>query len=263
MKACFLAAGRGSRLKADDLPKPLWEIGGGVSILERQIQLLQSFGVSDIAVVIGWRKEFVRERLGHTGVTFVENTHPDISESGTSHSFQFAACSEFDPLDGSAPCLLFDADLVYERAVLATVLNDETPGSRLLVSPNINEDAEEVRVYDAAGTPKLIGKGLRSPMTDGLNLTGEATGIVRFEPEDHALVRGALDWLVGRGDRRAYGYSGIASEHEELAQYLMNLGRLGAIKFAPELLFMEADFAEDFERVRNDLYPRILQKDGS
>ena len=70
MKACFLAAGRGSRLKADDLPKPLWEIGPGsqavgapaVTILERQILLLQSLGVSDIAVVIGWRKELVRER---------------------------------------------------------------------------------------------------------------------------------------------------------------------------------------------------------
>ena len=72
MKACFLAAGRGSRLKAADLPKPLWEIGPGsqesganpVTILERQILLLQSLGVSDIAVVIGWRRELVRERLG-------------------------------------------------------------------------------------------------------------------------------------------------------------------------------------------------------
>ena len=27
MKACFLAAGRGSRLGESDLPKPLWEIG--------------------------------------------------------------------------------------------------------------------------------------------------------------------------------------------------------------------------------------------
>jgi len=238
VKAVFLAAGRGSRLKTADLPKPLWEIGGGVSILGRQIQLLQSFGVTDIAVVIGWRKELVRERLGHTGVTFVENTHPDISESGTSHSFQFAACSEFAPIDGETPCLLLDADLVYERAVLETILRDTTPGSRLLASPNINEDAEEVRVYDSAGTPRLIGKGLRAPMTDGLSVTGEATGIVRFEPEDHTLVRGALDWLVGRGDRRAYGYSGIASEHEELAQYLMNLGRLGAIRFEPDLLFI-------------------------
>ena len=58
MKAVLLAAGRGSRLKADELPKPLWEIGPKghedatpVSLLERQIHCLHAVGVTDIAVV--------------------------------------------------------------------------------------------------------------------------------------------------------------------------------------------------------------------
>jgi len=269
LKAVLLAAGRGSRLGPTELPKPLWEIGpraaddpAQVAIVERQVLLLQALGVN-VIVVVGWRQEQVRDRLGSLGVTFVENTHPTISDSGTSHSLQFAANAPAAPFDGKEPCLLLDADLVYERRVLEDVVGSQGP-SRLFVSPTSAGDAEEVRVYGDGARPRLIGKGLRPPLTDGLQLIGEATGILRFEPEDHAVVRAGLDWLVGGATgSRAYGFSGIASEHEELAQYLMTLERLAAVRLDADLLFMEADFPEDFERVRAEVYPRILERDGA
>jgi choline kinase len=124
------------------------------------------------------------------------------------------------------------------------------------VAPRTGEDDEEVRVYAAGTRPVLLGKGLRLPLTDGLVCVGEATGIVRFEPGDHALVQAALDWLLARGSSR------IAAEHEELSQLLLNLGRLGAERLDGGLLFAEADFPEDFERVRKDLFPRILERDA-
>ena len=102
MKAVFLAAGRGSRLGASDLPKPLWEIGPRgpddptpETILGRQIDVLKRCGVKEIAVVVGFRADLVREKLADRGVTFVENTHPDITASGSAHSFSFAARSKF------------------------------------------------------------------------------------------------------------------------------------------------------------------------
>ena len=262
MKAVFLAAGRGSRLGASDLPKPLWEIGPRgpddptpETILGRQIDVLKRCGVKEIAVVVGFRADLVREKLADRGVTFVENTHPDITASGSAHSFSFAARSKFAPLDGKQPCLLFDADLVYERAVLDTILRADE--SCLLVVPDVGADSEEVRVYGRGSVPVRIGKGIGPPLSDGLELIGEATGIVRFEAQDHALVRAQLDWLL------EYGYARIASEHEELAQYLMLSGALGATCCEPGLLFMEADFPEDFERVRAEVYPRILERDGA
>ncbi len=272
MRAILLAAGRGSRLGADRLPKPLWEIGPRscrdstpVSLLERQIHCLHHHGVDDVGVVVGWHAEEVMDAVRDLGVTFVANRHPDISKSGTSHSLQFAACSDWNPLDGKEPLLYLDGDLAYEQRVLEEIVSGPAT-TRLLVSPTTDEDSEEVRVYADGKGPRLLGKGLRSPLTDGLTGLGEATGIVRIEPRDHALVRSLLDWLVGRpgeeGPRgRGFGFAGIASEHEELAQYLMTLGRLGATVMSRDLLFMEIDFQREWQHLREDVYPRILERD--
>ena len=250
MKACFLAAGRGSRLGESDLPKPLWEIGPGVTILGRQIVALRERGVDDICVVVGWKKELMREHLTDQGVTFVENTHPDLAESGSAHSFQFAARSAFDPLGGKESCLLLDADLVYERCILEPLLANGGP-SRILVSPRVSEDSEEVRVYGDNGRPRLLGKNLGPIETRGLELLGEATGIVRFEPQDHTLVRSFVEAIK------------IGEEHEWIVQSLMKRDRMRAVHFPEGLVFMEADSPEDFERVRCDVYPEIVKREGA
>lgn len=270
MRAVLLAAGRGSRMKADELPKPLWEIGPAsaddptpVSLLERQVRCLHAAGVDDIAVVVGWRRDKVAEKMEPLGVTLIENLHSDISASGTSHSLQFAVRSEWAPLDGKEPLLLMDGDLAYESAVLDVIVNAPRGPSRMLVCPVTHEDSEEVRVYARDGRPTLLGKGLESPLTEGLDLLGEATGIVRFEPKDHALVGAMLDWLVGvPGQSSGFGFAHIASEHEELAQYLMTLQRLETLMLPEGLLFMEVDFQEEFDELRARMYPRILQKDA-
>lgn len=271
MKAILLAAGRGSRLKADELPKPLWEIGPRsrddatpVSLIERQIHCLHRAGVTDVGVIVGWRRDKVVERVKPLGAHIIENLHSDISASGTSHSFQFAVRSDWNPLDGGEPVLLMDGDLAYEQAVLDTIVQAPAGRSRMLVAPAVEEDSEEVRVYTRNGAPVLLGKGLQSPVIDGLELLGEATGIVRFEPDEHPLVRALLDWLVGiPGRSSGYGYAHIASEHEELSQYLMNLQRLDAMTLPKELLFMEVDFQEEFDELRSRMYPRILDADAA
>jgi len=271
MKAILLAAGRGSRLKADELPKPLWEIGpvslqddSPVSLIERQIRCLRRSGVNEVGVVVGWRRDTVIEKVAPLDVHVIENLHSDISASGTSHSFQFAVRSEWNPMDGVEPVLLMDGDLAYEQAVLDTIVKAPAGNSRMLVAPAVEEDSEEVRVYSRGETPALLGKGLGPPMTDGLQLLGEATGIVRFEPQDHALIRSLLDWLVGvPGQSSGFGYAHIASEHEELAQYLMTLQRLDAVALAADLLFMEVDFQEEFDALRAEMYPNILRKDAA
>lgn len=58
MKAIILAAGRGSRLKqhTEDCPKGLVKLCG-VSLVERMIGTLRAAGISEIAIVTGYRKE--------------------------------------------------------------------------------------------------------------------------------------------------------------------------------------------------------------
>jgi bifunctional UDP-N-acetylglucosamine pyrophosphorylase/glucosamine-1-phosphate N-acetyltransferase len=65
LKAVVLAAGRGKRLwpLTEDTPKPLLPLANK-SILERTCQALVSAGVRQIILVVGFRSEKIRNRLG-------------------------------------------------------------------------------------------------------------------------------------------------------------------------------------------------------
>ena len=59
MKVIIIAAGMGSRLKemTKYLPKPLLEIDGGKSIIEREIETLRGVGLDDIVIIRGYQKD--------------------------------------------------------------------------------------------------------------------------------------------------------------------------------------------------------------
>jgi len=69
MKAIIMAAGKGTRLKplTDIIPKPLVPIGfkNGVmyTILEKLIAQIKLAGITDIAVVVNYKKELIKEYL--------------------------------------------------------------------------------------------------------------------------------------------------------------------------------------------------------
>ena len=59
MKVIIIAAGMGSRLNemTKYLPKPLLEIAGGKTIIEREIDVLREVGFEDIVIVRGYQKD--------------------------------------------------------------------------------------------------------------------------------------------------------------------------------------------------------------
>ncbi|HEC96191.1 MAG TPA: hypothetical protein ENI59_00760, partial [Euryarchaeota archaeon] len=66
MKAVILAAGKGERLEplTDYMPKALLPIGNK-PIIQHQIEILRKLGVEEIAVVVGYLKEKITEKLGN------------------------------------------------------------------------------------------------------------------------------------------------------------------------------------------------------
>ena len=75
MRGVILAAGKGSRLNgtAGDKPKCLVE-AGGVTLIERQIRVLERAGLDDIVVAVGCQADRVRERNDLRGSFGGENT---------------------------------------------------------------------------------------------------------------------------------------------------------------------------------------------
>lgn len=279
-EAVILAAGRGSRLAEHtrEIPKALLPLGPRsladateTCFLRRQVELLLRAEVEQVVVVVGTLREQVEAAVAEwkLPVRLVVNPTPDISTSGSLHSFQFAARAGLGVLDGTRQTLLMDADIVYDARVLQRLLAAPAVSSAL-VARRHSDDDEQVLVYGTEQAPRFLGKGLGPALVGGAPCLGEATGIVKFAPEDHALARCAMDWMLGDpdapvGTRRHAGYGPArrATEHEELTQRLMQLGRMRCVCFEPELPFMECDDAAEYRTVRERFYPALLRlEDG-
>jgi choline kinase len=261
-KAVILAAGLGNRIsKVGTTPKPLLTLDGsavgeGPSFLDWHIARLSAFGVREIYVV-GNRRTFetpLRPPKGTT-VRWVLNPTDDLSRSGSGHSASFAWTSEHRILDGASRVLLMDADILYEPQVLDALDAGGSRGASLtLVCSTFRESNEEVMVFGNADRAVMHGKGLlRTNLTRGLECFGEATGMVLLAPEDHGLVAEATEWCM------RYSTAKERSEHEDVTQRMMNVGRVDVAAFA-DLLFMECDTPDEYEHLTSEFYPRVLAR---
>jgi CTP:molybdopterin cytidylyltransferase MocA len=73
--AILLAAGRSRRMRAF---KPLLPFGPQ-TVIEGSIANLRASGVTEILIVVGYRGDEIREKLGTAGISFVSNPDPDTT----------------------------------------------------------------------------------------------------------------------------------------------------------------------------------------
>ncbi len=175
-RAIVLAAGMGSRLVArDEAPKPLKPIAG-VPIIVRILRTLESEGVEEAVVVIGWRGEQISEALRKERslglrLRFVENAAFE-KKNGVS---VLAAARWID-----RDCLLSMADHLYSPEVVRALRAFDLPRAScaLAVDRAIDrcfdiDDATKVRLD--GGRIVAIGKELED--YDALD-----TGVFRIGP---------------------------------------------------------------------------------
>jgi choline kinase len=279
-QAIILAAGRGSRLAEHtrEVPKALLPIGPRsladetpTCFLRRQVEILRELGVRDIVVVVGCLKHLILEETKSWDVPlrFVINPTEDMGTSGSLHSFQFAARSEHAVLDGTKQTLLMDGDIVYHRDGLQRFL-DAPERTSMLVSAAHDGDDEEVLVWGSVERPRFLGKGLTSSLVSGETCLGEAVGIVKFAPVDHALARESMDWMLGDPDAepdtgrfRGFGPARRATEHEELTQRFMRYRKMSCVMIGEDLPFMECDDAREYRKLREVFYPALLELEAA
>jgi choline kinase len=260
LTAVVLAAGIGRRLGRPSVPKsllPLSHQEGGPTFLGRHVGILRDCGVDEVLVVLSEGNVDSAQHL--EGVELVVNTF-DTSTTGSTLSLlcglRAAACH-----DGGL--LITDADIVYERTLLESVVGS-CGRSCLFLAPRVSGDDEEVRVYGHGHEhPVLIGKGLSPLLTAGLDLLGESLGIIHVAAEDREFVQGIARWLTGWPDESpAYGFAKLQSEHEELWQYCLTLRRMVSAHVPAGLAYAECDTADDYAYIRNELFPAIVAKEG-
>ena len=183
MRGVVLAAGDGGRLRplTDRQPKVLLPVRGR-PLISYPLEALVSQGITDIAIVVGYRARQVTEALQSwaprdCSLEFVHN--PDY-EGGNALSLR--AARDFV---GDDPFVLCMGDHIIEPALVSTLLAARPSAATLVVDSEASlesqlNDATRVLV-DGDNRLMRIGKRLR-------NWNAVDTGVFRFAPDVFSTV---------------------------------------------------------------------------
>lgn len=183
MKAIILAAGRGSRMKSltDERPKCLVELRGK-PLLEWQLESLRAAGISDIAVVTGYKRELLAGR----GLSEFHN--PRWAETNMVSSL---ACAE-SWLQGE-PCIVSYSDIFYSPVAVQSLINCEAtlavtydPNWLQLWTERFGDPLLDAETFRLSATNTLAEIGNKPQSVD--DVQGQYMGLLRFTSEGWAEV---------------------------------------------------------------------------
>ena len=241
MRAIILAAGKGKRLEniQGDDPKCLLEIGG-VSLIERQIQTLRTIGLDEIAVVVGFGAEHVRERCG-SHITYVLNEQHDQTNSLYSLWLTRHLLTE--------GFVVLNADVFFHTQMLIDLVTARHDDA-LLVSYEAPAKLgdEEMKVKVRQGCVVDISKQMDPAEADGENV-----GIVKFGPAGSAFLVERMDALVAAGNLREWAPR--AFREFAASRRLHVISTRG-------YPWIEIDFPEDYRLARDEILPELSLRDA-
>lgn len=156
-KAVILAAGRGTRMKelTDELPKPMVAVRGR-PILETIVRGLVANGISEVLIVVGYRKKVITSHFGDGAgfgcrISYVEQ----VVQDGTGRVVELAR-----DFAGADPFILSYGDILVPQEDYAALADFAGVDGKLSVK--IDEDVrkggavfvEDGRVVDLIEKPK-------------------------------------------------------------------------------------------------------------
>ena len=227
-QAIIVAAGVGSRLRplTNDRPKCLIEVDGQ-SILRRSMQLMIDQGVSDIAVVVGYRREMIVEHLRDFPVTFFYNPFYRITNNMA--SLWFAATF----IKGDF--IYSHSDVVCDASLLTMLIEDERRNVLLVEKKDCG--AEEMKVQVVNG--RLVAS---SKEISRKECFGEWTGLAGFSADFGTKLMETIGLLIEQGHQMAYdtlAFTELAGE-----------GRVIEIASFTGLPWVEIDSVDDLNQAR-------------
>ena len=228
IQVVILAAGMGTRL-GKPWPKPLTQLSDGRSIMQQQMENVQSvFGdKARVTVVVGFKLEMIME--AHPTASFVYNEVYDQTNTSKSLLRALRASQE-------SGVLWLNGDVVFDHKVLERVA-DRIAADNSFVCVNTSATADEEVKYtvDAQGHIKELSKTVKGAL-------GEAVGINFISSREKADVITQLD-ACGEQDYFERGLE-LAIEKHGLQMEPIDISDLFAV---------EVDFQDDLDRANKGL----------
>jgi choline kinase len=242
-RAVILAAGRGRRLGEGFPAKALLPFGGR-SLLARHIAILEEFGVNDIVVTVGHQKQALCDEVaplgGATRILLIDN--PSFRDG----SIVSLWCAR-EILRSRQPILLMDADVLYDRRLMARLLGSLHENCFLL-DRAIEPGEEPVKLCISDG--RVVDFSKRPQMPHEWH--GESVGFFRFSPDVAAELADRVEAYIA--DER------IRAEYEEPIRdmVLARGGRGFGFEDITGLPWIEIDFPEDVRRAETAVLPELI-----
>jgi len=232
MKAIILAAGRGTRMKnlTDEVPKCLVELRGK-PLLDRQLEALRGAGITEIAIVTGYKNELLSNR----GLVVFHN--PRWAETNMVSSL---VCAQEWLI--AEPCIVSYSDIFYEAPAVMSLISCPAslavtydPHWLKLWKKRFDDpllDAETFR-FNSDKTLAEIGN---TPKSDQ-EVQGQYMGLLRFTPDGWSeVVRIRAGLPASECDRM---------HMTETLQKVIEAGRIAIQTIPYELPWGEIDSADD------------------
>lgn len=183
MKAIILAAGRGSRMKdlTDERPKCLVELRGK-ALLDWQLEALRTAGITEIAIVTGYKRELLANR------GLVEFHNARWAETNMVSSLAFAQ----DWLQAE-PCIVSYSDIFYSPMAVQSLMTCAAslavtydPNWQALWTQRFGDPLLDAETFRLTPEHNLAEIGNKPTSVD--EVQGQYMGLLRFTPEGWAEV---------------------------------------------------------------------------
>ena len=153
MKAIIMAAGRGTRISRyiNNVPKCTLNIEENCSLIENTIKKLNDKGIKDIAIILGYKSEYIKEILKEYDIKVYVNPFYSLTNSIASLWFAREYLCDDD-------VILLNGDVFFEEDILNQICNtDKTP---ILFADNSRLEEADYKFYYENNILKKYGKEL-------------------------------------------------------------------------------------------------------
>ena len=238
--AILLAAGKGSRLNAiTSNPKSLLPVSGR-SFLEHHLDNLNLLEITEIIVVVGYKKELVTKHLEKYGaplnIVYVDNE--DYIIKGNAYSLYLGIKA------ASKRPIILDADFICEKAILRSFAKDSKEDA-LLVGPGSLEDIEctKVIIDSNSNVRQTIDKrGVTKEELKNHSFAGEAMGAIKLSINGKKkLIKTSAEFFNNE--------SNLCLNWEHLLNQYFKEHSMG-IHYVESNNWVEVDTPEDYEEAK-------------
>jgi L-glutamine-phosphate cytidylyltransferase len=188
MKAIIISAGKGTRLYplTKNTPKSLLEIGDGVTLLESQLYALEDAGITDVAIIVGYKAEQIEMKVkdyDHFNITTVYN--PFFETSNNLISVWMAKHLMHDE-----DFITINGDDVFKASLITNLLKSKEDIT-MVIDEKETYDDDDMKVIHGDGKILEVSKKVAIAQTNA-----ESVGIIKFSGRGRKIYTDMLEEMV-------------------------------------------------------------------